>query len=200
MRTSSSRALGGSKLTSVMVSTSFSKHTAAFMGAPDSEGNSERGDDGRTSELHRLELLELLQPVPAQLTAMSGLSVATERRQRIEAASVDVHLTGAHPSSHPLRPLHILRPDATGEAVDGAVRDADRVVLVVVRHDGEHGAENLFLRDGHLRRDVREDGGLHVVALREALGLLGTASDELRALTDALLDVLADTRALRVGA
>ena len=44
----------------------------------------------------------------------------------------------------------------------------DRVVLVVVRDDGEHRAEDLLAGDAHGVVDVREQRGLHVPAAVDA--------------------------------
>ena len=65
--------------------------------------------------------------------------------------------------------------------------------------DRQHRAEDLLLGDRHVRVDVGEHGRADEVAALEALGRLGAAGDQARALLDALLDVAAHALALGVG-
>src|SRR5712691_12653171 len=148
------------------------------------------------SELQRLDLEELLQSELAELAAAAGLLEAAERGEGVEAAAVDVHLAGAEAAGNAFGAGGVARPDAAGQAVHGVVRDADRVVVVLVREDGEHGAEDLLAGDGHLRLHTGEDGRLDVVALRQAGRRVGAAEGELGAFLDADADVLADALAL----
>ena len=55
------------------------------------------------------------------------------------------------------RALRVAAPDVAGEPVDGAVRDRDRVGVVVVGDHREHRAEDLLLRERLRRVDVGED-------------------------------------------
>src|SRR4051812_25142625 len=66
-------------------------------------------------ELQRLGLEELLEAELAELAPMAGLLVAAERRQRIEAATVDLDLTRADLAGDLLGPLRIAGPDAAGQ-------------------------------------------------------------------------------------
>ena len=74
--------------------------------------------------LNRLQLEELVERVRPELAADARFLVAAERRQQIEAAAVDVDLSGAQPSRDLQRALGRRRPDAAGEAVDRIVGDA----------------------------------------------------------------------------
>src|SRR3954467_2276352 len=135
-------------------------------------------------ELQRLRLEELLEAELAELAAVAGLLVAAERRQRIEAAAVDLDLAGADLPSNLLGPLGIARPHTAGQAVDGVVGDLDGLVLAVVGKDRQHRSEDLLLGDGHIGADLGEDGRLHEVALVQALGGLGPTGEQLGALVD----------------
>lgn len=57
------------------------------------------------------------------------------------------------------------RVHGRGETVGGGVAEADGVGLGLELGDGADGAEDLFLHDLHVLRDVGEDGGLDEVAL-----------------------------------
>src|SRR5437764_9885442 len=152
-------------------------------------------------ELQRLVLEELLQPVKPSLAAVARLLEAAERRVHVEGAAVDVDLPGADAPRDALRARLVLGPNRAGEAVDGVVGDAHRFVLILVGNDREHRPEDLFLSDGHAVFDFAEYGGTHVVAAwRHALGRLGAARDQLRALGLSLLDVVTNPLELRLRA
>src|SRR5579885_1627384 len=74
-------------------------------------------------QLHGLGLEELLEAVPAVLTAVAGLLVAAERSVGVERAAVDLDLAGADLAGHRLRPLGIAAPHTTGQAVRRVVGD-----------------------------------------------------------------------------
>src|SRR3954451_11906923 len=84
------------------------------------------------SELQGLDGEELLDAEAAQFPAVAGLLEAAERRERVEHAAVDLHLTRADPAGDRLGALLVAGPHAAGEAVLGVVGDPDRVLLVVV--------------------------------------------------------------------
>src|SRR5581483_7341773 len=149
-------------------------------------------------QLQRLVLEILLEPGTAQLAPAARLLVAAERRLHVEGAAVDVDLPGAQPPRDALGALLVLRPHAAGEAVDRVVRDAHGVVLVPVGDDREHRAEDLLLRDRRARIDAAEHGRPDEPAARDALGPLGAAREQLRALGDALGDVAAHALELRL--
>src|SRR3954447_20051867 len=97
---------------------------------------------------------ELLEPELAELAAVPRLLVSAERGERVERRAVHLNLAGADPPCHAPGALFVARPDAAGQAVDRVVGDPHGVVLVVVRHQDEHGPEDLLLGDGHVRRDL----------------------------------------------
>src|SRR5580700_6497306 len=97
-------------------------------------------------KLHAFLLEELFEPELAELATVAGLLVAAERGHRIEVATVDVDLARADSARDPLGVLDVRRPDSTGQTVDRIVRDADRVLLAIVRNDAEDWPEDLFLR------------------------------------------------------
>src|SRR4051812_26101378 len=87
-----------------------------------SEGYSpQRGTFGCGSELYRLRLEELLQSERAELTAVPGLLVAAERRQRVEGRPVHLHLAGPQPPRNALGALVIPGPDPARQPVHGVV-------------------------------------------------------------------------------
>ena len=64
--------------------------------------------------------------------------------------------------------LDVARPDAGGEPVGRVVGARDRFVEIRELDRREHGPEDLFARDRHLRRHVGEDRRLDEVALAGA--------------------------------
>ena len=84
----------------------------------------------------------------------------------VERVLVDRHVAAADPPRHVLGALDVRAPDAARQPVVGVVGDRDRVVLVVVRDDGDDGSEDLLPRDRHPVVDVGEDRRLHEVAAR----------------------------------
>src|SRR4051812_18066661 len=98
----------------------------------------------KSLQLDGLRLQELLEPERAEFAAVPRLLVAAERRERVEGGAVHLDLAGPQPPCDPLGALLVSRPDAAGEAVDGVVRDPHGIVLVLVRHDREHGPEDLL--------------------------------------------------------
>ena len=93
----------------------------------------------------------------------------------------------------------IFAGDIGGEAVFGVVRDLDRLVDRVIGEDRQNRPENLFARDRHVIGDIREDGGLGVIAPLQALGLSEAARDEARLLLDSFLDEGLNLVPLRLG-
>src|SRR4051812_7908543 len=110
-------------------------------------------------ELEGLGLEVLGQAVHAEFAAHARLLVTAERREGVEAAAVDVDLTGLHAAGERGRLRLVAGPYRAGESVDGAVGDAQGVLLVLVAQDGQDGPEDLLLGDRHVRGDVGEDGG-----------------------------------------
>src|SRR5690606_11393959 len=148
---------------------------------------------------HGLHLEELLEAEDAPFAAVAGLLVAAERRGEVGAGAVQVHVAGAQPRRYALRVLEVARAHVARQPVRRVVRDADRLLLVAVREDREHGAEDLLARDGHVVAHVGEHGRAHVVALREALRAAGAAGGQGGALVDPLLDQALDLVPLRLA-
>src|SRR5688572_20415917 len=96
---------------------------------------------------HGLGLEELLETVVAPLAAVARLLVAAERRAEVGRCPVDADLAGADPRRDAARALEVARRHVAGEAVRRVVGDPDRIVLVVVGQDREHGPEDLLARD-----------------------------------------------------
>ncbi len=61
----------------------------------------------QSSELERLRLQEFFDPVTPQLPAIARLLVPTERRGRVEAPTIDIHLTRSDLPGYTLRPITI---------------------------------------------------------------------------------------------
>ncbi len=87
-----------------------------------------------------------------------------------------------------MRFLDVFRPQAGGETVDRVVRELHALLEIVEREHREHGPEDLFARDRHVRLHAVEHGGFDVVALAVGFRRLA-ASDKLCAFVHALLDV-----------
>src|SRR5690606_37886820 len=148
---------------------------------------------------NRLHLEEVLEPVLAPLAAVARLLVAAERRVRVAGGAVQVDHAGAQPHGDGLGAGEVARGDVAGQAVDGVVGDADRILLVLVADDGDHRAEDLLAGDGHVVGRMREDGRTHEPAALHAFGTPETAGGEPGALVDALLDHGLDLLELRPG-
>ena len=94
----------------------------------------------------------------------------------------------------------VLRLDIVGQPVSRVVGDADCLLLGIEGDDRQDRAEDFLLGDGHVVAHVREDRGLHEVAVGvDALGLADATDDERGALVDALLDVAVDPVDLRLA-
>src|SRR5262249_14644885 len=134
-----------------------------------------------------LGLEVLLEALLAVLAADAALAVAAEGRVDVEPhAAVHRHRPGADAARDAERALLRRAVHGAGEAVDRVVRDAHRVVVVLVGDHAEHGPEDLLLRDRHARVDVDEERRLD----EEARARGSAAADEAaRALALALLDV-----------
>src|SRR4051794_1287392 len=89
-----------------------------------------------------LDLEELAEADRAELPPEACLLVAAEGRGPVGAAAVHRPLPGAQAPGDAGGALGVSRPDAPGEAVDAVVGDAHGVVLVVVRQDRQHRAED----------------------------------------------------------
>src|SRR5438067_12768048 len=107
---------------------------------------------------HVLELRVVLERVRAELASHSRLLEPAERRRDAHGrVRVDRDRPGLERPGDPERPRPVRRPDRPREAVDGVVRDADRVGLVVEGDDRGDGAEDLLARGAVVVRDGAED-------------------------------------------
>src|SRR5438067_10026499 len=61
-------------------------------------------------------------------------------------------------------PAEVMRPDVGGEPVMAVIRHANRVRFVGPRNGDKHGAKDLLARQAAVVSDVREDGGVGVIA------------------------------------
>src|SRR6185369_454544 len=125
----------------------------------------------------RLGLLELPKRVPAPFPANTALAVTAERGLDVEPlGAVDRDGAGTQ------RPgdghgSFLVAEHGRGQAVDGAVGDADGVVVVVVADHDLGGPEDLLLGDPGAGVDVRDKGGLDVVAAVELVGAATAEND-----------------------
>src|SRR5919205_346240 len=148
----------------------------------------------RVVDVDRLPLGEDVERGLARLAVpVPGVLRAAEREVHLGAdrARVDVRDPSDEVAHRAERLVHVAGEDRRREAVADPVRDAHR--LVEVAHGDERGrrAEDLLLRDPHLRIDVAEDRRPVVEPVAEAVAARDLAArEELRAL------VLPD---LRVG-
>jgi hypothetical protein len=98
---------------------------------------------------------------------------AAERDHRVDAAvAVDPDRAGLEAGGDPLRPVPVGGPHRGAEADADAVGPLDRLLEVGVADDGQRRAELLFLNQGGVVVDVRdqrlrvEEAGLAAVARR----------------------------------
>src|SRR5205807_5236609 len=137
----------------------------------------------------RLRLQVLLEPGDAVLPADAAVLVAAEWHVGADGhPAVDGDEAGPDAAGDGERALERSRRDHAGEPVLALVGNANRVVVVLERDDGEDWAEDLLLSDRHRVVDVDEHRGLDVPALRE-IGGAAAAEGERRPLGFALLDV-----------
>src|SRR5262245_59990718 len=96
-----------------------------------------------------------LEPVPAALAAEARFLVAAERRGGVEAV-VRVRPDDARAQAlrHPEDARALLGPDPGAEPVRRVVRLLDRLGRRAEGQHGEHGAEDLLLRDPIALGDV----------------------------------------------
>src|SRR5262249_43746495 len=133
----------------------------------------------------------------AVFAAEAGVAFAAPRQPHIGVAiGVDPDRAGAGLLRKPLHAAHVGAPDAGGEAVGGAVSDAQRIGLVLELDHADDGTEDLLLRDPHLVRDIGEYRGADEIA---AVADARAAGGELRAFVLADLDIVEDRAHLLLG-
>ena len=137
-----------------------------------------------------------VETILALVAAHAGILVAAEGRRVVEdVVGVDPDGAGAQRARHAVDSVDVLAEDARGEAVVGVVAAADDVLLVGELGDGHDRSEDLLAEELGVVGDVREDGGLDVVArLVHAVA----AGDEVEALVLAALDVAHDAIELQL--
>ena len=133
------------------------------------------------------------------LPSVARLLIAAERGVDIQVRTVDVDLPrpqstghcpdlGRIPARHPRR-----------QAVRSVVRHLHGLINSVVAEDRDDRPKDLFLGDGHGRRNIGEDGGFDVVADVQSLWPAKAAGDKHRAIINASLDQPLNLLPLRPG-
>src|SRR5438552_8297617 len=155
-------------------------------------------DLGPHRQVYLLQLEVRGQAFGAELAADAGRLVAAERRAELHREAVDGVRAGAHAPGD-IQPVpRIGTPHRARQPVIGIVGDADRIALVLVRDQRQHGAEDLFAGDAHAVVDVDEQRRLDVPALPLTVRT-SAATGDLRALLLAGADVALDAIALPRG-
>ncbi|ABA50512.1 hypothetical protein BURPS1710b_2316 [Burkholderia pseudomallei 1710b] len=142
------------------------------------------------AQLHRFVFEIFVEAVHAVLAADARLFETAERRGHVPCPAVDIDLPRADAARDAHRALVAARPHRAAEPVRRIVRDAHRVILVAIRENRQHRAEDLLLRDRRVGLHAPEHGRLHEEAARDALRHAEAARDELRAFVDAAPDVI----------
>ncbi len=131
------------------------------------------------------------------LAAQSRVAGPAPRQPDIGIAiGIDPDGAGLQLAGDAVHAADVGAPDAGRQAERGPVGDADRIGLVVERNHAGHRAEDLFLRDAHLVRDVGENRGRDEVA---ALADTHAAGHRRRAFLLADLDIVEHRLQLRAG-
>src|SRR6202044_2354950 len=148
---------------------------------------------------NRLGFEILLDPFQSPFATDAAALVAAERQiGRNAHAAVDRHRAGAYPARDAHRALFVGRDDHAAQPVLAVVGDADGVLVILVRDDGEHRPEYLLASDSHVVGDIDETGRLH----EKAAALIGTnmaAGEEPRSFLLAELDVAHHAIQLTLG-
>src|SRR5215469_500694 len=84
---------------------------------------------------------------------------------RTRALAIDVQIADVELTLGILDLVRRQRISRTRESELGVVGDFDTVLEVARLDDGEHRAEDLFLRNGRFGTYIRDDGRLHEVAV-----------------------------------
>src|SRR5207253_604765 len=141
-----------------------------------------------------------LERVHAQFAADAAALVASEGRLLVHApAAVDTEDAGLDAASHTQCAADVAGPDRPGKAVRCVVDQAQDLILVGEGNDGQHGTENLLLRDAHPVLGPVEDGGLEEAAGREVTARRRSPGEQARALLAAHLDIALHPLALFHG-
>src|ERR1700735_4711749 len=101
-----------------------------------------------------------MEALGSALASDARLLEAAERDSEVGAPRIGTDGAGPELSRDRAGPVHVVGEDGRVEAVDRVVGDADGVLLVNGRDDGEHRPEDLLLRDRRGIVDVAEHSGL----------------------------------------
>src|SRR5215208_98139 len=150
----------------------------------------------RVVDVDRLPLAENVERgLPRLAMAVAGVLRAAEGEMHLGSDRARVHVrdAGDEIAHRTERLVHVASEDRRRQPVADAVRDADRPVEVLDADEGRRRAEDLLLRDSHLRVDVPEERRPIVEAVPEAVARRDlTAGQQLRTLVDAHLCVRVD--------
>src|SRR5580693_8266933 len=108
---------------------------------------------------------------------------------RIVGHVIDHDTAGPQMRRHAACALDVSPQDGGVETVFGVVGNADRFVLGVIGDHTEHGAENLFLGDGHAVLHIDEHRWLHEPTCFETLRVAFSSDQHLRAFFNAFPNV-----------
>src|SRR5712692_1520082 len=147
-------------------------------------------------EVHveRLPLrVEINRRYPGLAVTVAGLLGAAKGQVGLGADGGRVDVNDARVEiAHGLEgPIDVAGVDGGRKAIGHAVRDFEGLFEVVARDHGNHRAEDLFLRDAHLRVAIRKHSGLvkPAAGVRAALQAV-PAGDQLSSFVRADLDIL----------
>src|SRR2546423_6534437 len=131
-----------------------------------------------------------LERVQAGFAADAAALVPAKGRLLVHApAAVDAEDAGLDAPSHAQRAADVAGPDRPGKTVRCVVDQAQDLILVGEGNDGQHGTENLLLRDPHPILGPVEDGGLEEAAGREVTARRRSPGEQARALLAAHPDI-----------
>src|SRR5262245_29704189 len=108
-------------------------------------------------------------------TSISRHLVASERGLRIFRRAINKHHPRLKSGGHVIRAFLACRLHIGGQAVNGVIGDADRVIDIFISNHTKNRSEDLLACDRHLVRHVRENGGLDIVACLKSVGMTGAA-------------------------
>src|SRR5215211_3746012 len=142
----------------------------------------------------------LVECAQAFLATEAALADAAEGElyARADAPAVDVDLAGADLAREPEGAVDVLGPDRGGEVVADAVRDAQRLVLVAERDDGQDRPEDLVGGDRARWVGDVEDRGLEEPAVVEPVGAPAADDEPGAAGVAGRLDVRGDAGVLQL--
>src|SRR5947209_11175330 len=133
----------------------------------------------------------------AELTTDAASFVAAEGRFLVDAAgAVDAEHAGADALRDSQRAADVSGPDGAGEPVLVLVHEANDLLFVLERDDGQYRAEDFLLGDPHPIVGVVEDGGFEEASVRWSAGGGRAAGDQPRAFLVPHIDVALNALAL----